>query len=373
MGNIEQIKTEIDEIQNEFKKLAGNIHLSEKEKQKTVETLNTRCQKIKEEIEQEIASLWEKTDAKAQEKREKAEMLLESLDKTSKLYQWILNVTEQANDSNQQKWDQILATSADSNSKESFFGKVFNKIWSIASSIWDFIKTKIWSFWGKRNHQSLNWYMVDKSEFSKGRYPFKGIPPYQWISAYRVDNVKLEPHIWFSQLSLEESRWSTTLKVKNENKRYTNTNAAWYKKNNPCNVSPFKGDIGRVTSSKVADWQDHSQYETMEDGLASFMRLMRTERYNNKSIQGRNCSGMQWIYKPDEDKSLQALRIIWITHVSEALNVSPFIGLNTDDPETMMAFTQAVAIRESGCHFDKDTLERAYYKAFPEEALSLAA
>ncbi len=57
MRNIEQIKTEIDEIQNEFKKLAENIHLSEEEKQKTVETLNTRCQKIKEEIEQEIASL----------------------------------------------------------------------------------------------------------------------------------------------------------------------------------------------------------------------------------------------------------------------------------------------------------------------------
>ena len=67
------------------------------------------------------------------------------------------------------------------------------------------------------------------------------------------------------------------------------------------------------------------------------------------------------------------MRIIWITHICEYLDVSPIVGLNTDDPETMMAFTQAVAIRESGCHFDKVTLERAYYKAFPEEALFLAA
>lgn len=207
---------------------------------------------------------------------------------------------------------------------------------------------------------------VDTSWFTPGEYPFKHITtPYKWIKAYRVDNIKLTPLIWFSQLRLKWTEWNlTTLKVKDEKLHFSSTKTAWYKKNNPCNVSPFNGDVWRSWSSAVADWQNHSKYNSMEDWLASFMRLMRQDRYRNKSIQWINCSWMQWIYKENEPDSLKALRITWITHACKSLHVSPFDRLNTDDKETMMAFTQQTAINESWSHFDRATLERAYKKAF---------
>lgn len=210
---------------------------------------------------------------------------------------------------------------------------------------------------------------VDTSGFTPWEKPFAHIKtPYKWISAYRVDNIKLKPLIWFSQLSL---KWTegplSTLKVKNIQEKLVQ-GTAWYNKKNPCNVSPFEWDVWRTSASKVADWQNHSQYESMEAWLASFMRLMRQPRYRNKSIQWINCSWMQWIYKESEPDSLKALRITRITHACENLNISPFARLNTDDKETMMAFTQQTAIRETWCHFSKDTLEKAYKLAFPNEA-----
>jgi len=384
INTIDKLQGEVTEIQQLLQDLNNDLTLSTDEKKEKTEKIKKQAEKIKGEIEEQINNLKSKTDDWSLKEKEKAETLLESLGAISVLYKKILDDTEESWTSNVQKWEQILATSEDSNGSKSGFRKILNGIWSVVLDIREFVKN-IGSSWKKEN--SSNWpsetgFKVDKSEFSKGRYPFQWIPPYKGISAYRVDNVKIEPRIWFSQLSEKsekESSESITLTVKKETERYTNTNAAWYKKNNPCNVSPFKGDIGRLWSSAVADWQNHAQYETMEDGLASFMRLMRTERYNNKSVRWRNCSGMQWIYNPNEDKSLKALRIIWITHICEYLDVppdftmSPVKRINTDDPETMMAFTQAVAIRESGCHFSRATLERAYYKAFPEETLSLAA
>lgn len=234
---------------------------------------------------------------------------------------------------------------------------------------WDWLKNLFWINTKKESiHTSWNidYSKVDTSWFTPGAYPFKHITtPYKGIKEYRVDNIKLNPLIWFSQLSLKWTEWElTTLKVKEQKLHFNSTNTAWYKKNNPCNVSPFKGDVWRSWSSKVADWQNHGKYDSMEDGLASFMRLMRQDRYRNKSIQWINCSWMQWIYKENEPDSLKALRITRITHACENLNVSPFVRINTDDKETMMAFTQQTAINESWSYFDRSTLEKAYKKAF---------
>ena len=217
--------------------------------------------------------------------------------------------------------------------------------------------------------QTPDYSAVDTSGFSSWEMPFAHIKtPYKWISAYRVDNIRLKPLIWFSQLSLNWTEGPlTTLQVKNVQEKLVQ-GTAWYNKKNPCNVSPFEWYVWRTSSSKVADWQNHSQYESMEAWLASFMRLMRQPRYRNKSIQWINCSWMQWIYKESEPDSLKALRITRITHACENLNISPFARLNTDNKETMMAFTQQTAIRETGCYFNKDTLEKAYKLAFPNEA-----
>lgn len=223
-----------------------------------------------------------------------------------------------------------------------------------------------WSGHTEQPSSGIDYSKVDRSWFTPWPYPFAHIhTPYKGISTYRVDNIKLNPLIWFSQLWLSWTEGNlVTLHVKDQPLKFTNKDAVWVKKNNPCNVSPFKGDVWRTWSSRVADGQNHWRYNTMEDGLASFMRLMRQDRYRNKSIQGINCSWMQWIYKPDEPDSLKALRIKWITHSCEKLHVSPFERLNTDDKETMMAFTQQTAVNETWTHFDRATLERAYEKAF---------
>lgn len=237
----------------------------------------------------------------------------------------------------------------------------------------NWLKKTFW-FWEKsewknqisEKSEKPNVSKVDTSWFSPGKYPFAHIKyPYKWISAYRVDNIKLNPLIWFSQLSLKWTEWPLyTLNVRDQKLNYTNKKSAWYKKNNPCNVSPYKWDIWRINSSKVADWQNHWKYKTMEDWIASFMKLMRQQRYRNKSIQWINCSGMQWIYKENEPDSLKALRITWITHTCEKLNISPFQRLNTDDKETIMAFAQQTAINETWSYLDRAILERAYNKAF---------
>ena len=225
---------------------------------------------------------------------------------------------------------------------------------------------KAWYSNTDRATWNIDYSKVDTRWFTPWAYPFKHITtPYKWIPAYRVDNIKLNPLIWFNQLSLKWTEWNlTTLKVKDQKLHFSSTKTTWYKKNNPCNVSPFQWDVWRISSSKVADWQNHSKYQSMEDWLASFMRLMRQSRYRNKSIQWINCSWMQWIYKQNEPDSLKALRVTWITRACNNLHVSPFDRLNTDDKETMMAFTQQTAINESWSYFDRATLERAYEKAF---------
>ena len=219
--------------------------------------------------------------------------------------------------------------------------------------------------------------LVDTKGFSKWEYPFAHLTfPYKWISAYRVDNRKLKPLIWFSQLSLKWTEWPlATLQVKDQELKFNNIKAIGYKKNNPCNISPSNTDIWYLGSSIVADWQVHWGYKTMEDWLASFMRLMRycknsdwNYRYRNKSIQWINCWWMQWFYKKNEPDSLKALRICRITHACEKLNISPFARINMNDKETMMAFTQQTAIRETWSYFDRATLEMAYNKAFPNKA-----
>lgn len=243
-----------------------------------------------------------------------------------------------------------------------FLGKTFNWRWNenpTIASTWNIDTSKV-------DTSKIDTSKVDTSWFTPWPYPFKHITtPFKWIKQYKVDDVKLTPLIWFNQLSLKWTEWELiTLKVKDQKLHFNSTKTAWYIKKNPCNVSPFEGDVWRIWSSLVADWQNHGKYDSMESGLASFMRLMRKDRYRNKSIQWINCSWLQRIYDENEPDSLKALRIIWITHACKSLNVSPFVRLNTDDKETMMAFAQQTAINETWAYFDRATLERAYKKAF---------
>lgn len=270
------------------------------------------------------------------------------------------------------KEQNIVSNKVDDKSEQSTVKTKESTGWLSEKSEWN--GKKSFNMWKSEKLSSdiLNT-KVDKSWFTPWPYPFKHITsPYKWIESYRVDKIKLDPLIWFSQLSLKWTEWSlVTLKVKDQKEHFAKK-TAWYKKNNPCNISPYAWDFWGKWFSKVADWQRHAAYDSMVDWLASFMRLMRYGKnrhtwellYHNKSIQWMNCSWMQWVYKPTEPESLKALRITWITKACKRLNVSPFQRLNTDDKETMMAWTQETAIRESWSYFNRETLEKAYKRAF---------
>ena len=264
-----------------------------------------------------------------------------------------------------------------------------NALKNLEESVWwryfknavDWLKSTFWL--NKKDWQAETWNQcwsqneqpssgpdyskVDRTGFTPWKYPFAHIKtPYKGISSYRVDNRELNPLIGFSQLRLSWTEGNfITLKVKDlEEKIPSWKNNPWVRKKNPCNISHSWSDIWYKGSSKVADWQNHGEFETMIDWLASYMRLMRSEKYRNKSIQGINCSWMQGKYNENEPDSLKALRISWITHACENLHVSPFERLNTDDKETMMALTQQTAINETSCRFSRNTLEKAYERAF---------
>lgn len=235
-----------------------------------------------------------------------------------------------------------------------------------------------YSYWSK------NYFGLDNEWFSIWDKPFAHITrPYKWIRAYRVDNIswkQLLPsgnkkHLaTIADLWKSWTEWPLTKVTPNKSITFDkfNKNTAWYKKNNPCNISPSSSyNIWLIWSSKVADWQNHAKFRTMEEWIASYMRMIRMQKdssgklmYANKSIQGINCWWMQWFYKPDEEDSLKALRIMWITHTSDAIWVRPTERLNTDDKNTLIALTQQTAIQETWSYLSEETCNKAYELAF---------
>ena len=135
--------------------------------------------------------------------------------------------------------------------------------------------------------------------------------------------------------------------------------------NNPCNISPRKGDFGHIGSSAAADGQNHAAYRTVVDGLASTMKLY-VEKYNHKSIRTVN-NGFQGFlesarkkYSEEDWKALENLRLRWITSISKSLGISPFVKLELNDKETMFSFLAAVAKHESGSTLGRGDLEAAW-------------
>jgi hypothetical protein len=57
---------------------------------------------------------------------------------------------------------------------------------------------------------------------------------------------------------------------------------------------------------------------------------------------------------------LENLRLLWITHVSDTLGISPFVKLNLNDKETMFSLIAAVAKQESTSTVSRRDLESAW-------------
>lgn len=94
MTNIEQLKTEMNNITNSLKELKDNVTLSEDEKKNKANELKTQAEATKQRIQAEIDALADKTDEESKRKKEKAETLLNSFNETMSLYSSILNSQE---------------------------------------------------------------------------------------------------------------------------------------------------------------------------------------------------------------------------------------------------------------------------------------
>ena len=212
----------------------------------------------------------------------------------------------------------------------------------------------------------LDWTVQENlPKFTPWEYPFKDVPPYQWISAYDLRDVKMTPVLDYSELT-KPHEWSVTLtgvNITNKWSEYPENGTIWNRNNNPCDISHSNSDIGYISSNTVADGQALAKYDTPVDGIASAMRLLKN-KYSNKSVTEVNVGWYQWVYKSTEDIWLSALRIKWITDQCNALWIWPHKMLDFNDPMTLKSFVAQIAVLETGTHIGKELLDQAYDKAF---------
>lgn len=236
------------------------------------------------------------------------------------------------------------------------------------------------------NPERRVWYQYNERWFVKWNYPFADIlNPYQWVKSYSIKNVPLSrilPNLSYKDLEKTWLEWPTKkLTVKNFSKDRIPSNTIWTKVNNPCDVSCSKDSIHAIWLVKglwVKAWDGQwlAEYKDPICWLASHMKMVRDYKfwdnylYRNRSIQWIICNGFQWFYRPQEDKSLKALRLIWISDACNKINensnqkIQWNDRIDTMDKETLMAFTQLTAQNETWCEFSRTSLEKAYKLAF---------
>ena len=189
--------------------------------------------------------------------------------------------------------------------------------------------------------------------------------PFKNISSYRV-NLNARVTVTKEDLWGKDSGASQTVHNSSIIGSQTRLGSKLARRhNNPCNISPRKGDFGYIGSSSAADGQKHGGYRSVVEGLASTMKLY-LDRYNNKSIRTINNGYQGYLqaarkqYSEQDWKALENLRLLWITHVSDSLGISPLVKLNLNDKETMFSLIAAVAKQESTSTISRRDLEAAW-------------
>lgn len=241
------------------------------------------------------------------------------------------------------------STSSSSNTKSSSSG---------GSSAGSFSGSK---FGGAKRLREL---MVD------GKYPFKNVPAFKGIKAYTVSSWSGTLNIQPEQLEEKDDpnqkgAKQTSKAPKGDSYSSKNKESRGYKFNNPCDISHSGTDIGYISSQKVADGQPLAKFDSMVNGIASTMRLLK-KKYNDKSVRDMNTvGGYQGYYKANEEVGLTALRLIWITNTARDLGVGTTDKMNLDDKGSMFNMVNAIAERETRTTMQQGFLEKAYNIAFP--------
>lgn len=133
-NKIDQLKTEVSDIEKSLDELKNNVTLSEADKKTQADTLKAKAEATKQKIENEIHSLENKTDDDSKKKKEEAETLLNSFNETMQLYTSILNT-----------WSTNAPSTtpeAKDDEKKSFFWRAWDWIWEQWDAVRDGEKRK---------------------------------------------------------------------------------------------------------------------------------------------------------------------------------------------------------------------------------------
>lgn len=168
MGDIEQLKKNVDEIKNSLQALKDNVSISDEDKKNKVETIKVKAETIKENLKKEVNSLIDKADETSKENIEKAKAILSSLNEVIDLQ---INIKEtsdkdnkknnndnKTNDKDNEAADKDNEVAGSSKKKTSFWEW---SIWKRLKRGWIAIATRLWLYTVKK---WLSWKKYYESE-----------------------------------------------------------------------------------------------------------------------------------------------------------------------------------------------------------------
>ena len=143
-NNIDQLKTEIDDIKKSLNELKNNVSLSDIEKKNQADALKTKAETTRQKIENEIKALETASDSASKKKKDEAEALLNSLTDITNLYNSIINPTAAPTSAPTSTPAQAAATE-----EKNIFGKAKDWIWDQWDAVWDKSKWERSAEWWK--------------------------------------------------------------------------------------------------------------------------------------------------------------------------------------------------------------------------------
>ena len=194
--NIDQLKTEINEIKKWLDELWNNIALSPEEKENKAEALKAQAETAKQKIQSEIDSLKDKTDDESKKQKEEAETLLNSFNEIMSLYNSILN-----------NWKATVETTTQA-------GESSTDIQIETEEKWFFWKTKDWVWeqwddvWSKEKRQQEWWKNLFRTAWFVATWVWAIALTVKWIKKlFWKDKGKEKPSHRSSSGGEKKSRW----------------------------------------------------------------------------------------------------------------------------------------------------------------------
>ncbi len=203
-NNIEQLKTEVDDIKKSLNDLKTNVDISETEKKTKAEALKSQAETTKQKIQKEINDLSNQSGQWVENKKEEAEALLNSFNEIMSLYDSIMNTwnnvptQQQVLPETENKWvfseakDRIWDQWSDIWNKEKWetekWKNLLRTVWFTATWVWaialayKWIKKLFW-WWKDEEEEDDEEETKPKKKKKKGK-SFRKYLKWWWIAAW---------------------------------------------------------------------------------------------------------------------------------------------------------------------------------------------